>query len=63
MKVTVDSNTCRGCGFCIRMAGEVFVKKDGTVTAIEGDVPGHLEEHTEMALETCPEGSITINWG
>ncbi len=61
MKVEVDSNTCRGCGFCIRMAGEVFVKRDdGKVKAVEGDVPAHLEDHIEMALETCPEGSIAI---
>lgn len=61
MKVTIYSGTCRGCGFCIRMAQDVFERDaGGKVRAVEGDVPGHLEEHVEAAAEMCPEGSIEV---
>ncbi|MFO7612973.1 MAG: ferredoxin [Clostridia bacterium] len=61
MKATVDSQTCRGCGFCARMARGVFeINANGKAYASDLDIPEDLMEFAEMAAEECPESSIEI---
>jgi ferredoxin len=60
MKVSVDEETCIGCGVCVSVCPDVFELNDDSVAVvIEGadcDSAGCCEE----AAENCPVQAITI---
>ena len=62
MKVQVDPERCQGHTLCAMKAPDVFELSDmdGHSTAIEGEVPVHLEADVQEAIKSCPEQAISI---
>lgn len=59
MKFSVDQDLCISCGACISLCPEVFDwNDDGKAKAIDGDVPGDLEDSAVEAMESCPTEAI-----
>ncbi len=59
MKVTVDQETCIGCGFCPLICGEVFeMQDDGKSHVIADDISG-FEESVQQAIDGCPVSAIS----
>ena len=64
MKVTVDDGRCRGHGVCITVCPEVFtLNDDGYAQARAGAIPVQFEEAVRDGIESCPEQSITAQYG
>ena len=57
MKVTVNKETCIGCGNCEAVCPKIFVLKEGksTVKISETDDPC-----AKQAAESCPVNAITV---
>jgi ferredoxin len=62
MKVRVDPDRCQGHTLCAMAAPDVFELSeiDGHATAIDTEIPEHLEENVHEAVRSCPEQAITI---
>lgn len=62
MRVHVNPERCQGHGRCAVIAAEVFEIDDlgyASVLAAVQDVPG-LREQVLLAVDSCPEGAITM---
>ncbi len=58
-KVTVDENTCVGCGLCINACGDVFELTDSGIAKVKVHVcPDGCDLH-DIASQ-CPVNSISI---
>ena len=58
MKVTVDSDTCTGCGLCIDGCPDVFAL-EGEIARVKVDpVPASAEECVQQAIQDCPVNAI-----
>lgn len=61
MKAAVNTMTCRGCGFCARMARDVFaMNTEGKAEARDIEISEDAMEFVEMAAEECSENSIIL---
>lgn len=61
MKAFVDPDTCMGCGVCESVAPRVFALNDNSVATVLVDVVAPEDEDlVREAMDSCPEGSITI---
>jgi len=62
MNVSVDSQTCIGCGFCVRLCPEVFVMDfDNAVSRAKAkEIPAETRECAKEAEENCPVSPIEI---
>ena len=62
MKLYVDPDRCQGHTLCSMRAPELFTLDDvdGHSTAIDGEVPSHLEQQATDAVRSCPEQAITV---
>ncbi len=61
MKVTVDEETCIGCGLCAETCPDVFELKDDKAVAKMDEVPDNLAESCREAAEACPVEAIQID--
>ncbi|MFD0364722.1 ferredoxin [Nocardia sp. GCM10030253] len=62
MKVSIDTDRCRGFGVCVSLCPEVFVLTDyGYSEVAVEEVPPGLEEAVAEAAEACPERAIECN--
>jgi ferredoxin len=60
MRVSVDTDRCRGYGLCNTIAPEVFSLTDGGFSEVtDPEVPPELEEAVREAVHVCPERAIT----
>ena len=61
MKITVDNETCIGCGMCISVCPEVFeCADDGTKSVCKlDDIPEDLKEKVSEASDVCPVDAIS----
>jgi len=60
MKVTVDEETCIGCGLCSETCPEVFEMTDDKVTVKVDEVPKDAIKTCREAAENCPVEAIQI---
>ncbi|NUP34814.1 MAG: ferredoxin [Streptomycetaceae bacterium] len=63
MKVRVDAERCQGHTLCAMIAPDVFELSDidGHSSAVAEDVPAEHEEKVREAVNSCPEGAISIS--
>lgn len=61
MKVSVDKNTCIGCGLCVSLANEVFeLGEDGKSQVKENADFEKNKEEIENAKKSCPVQAIIV---
>jgi ferredoxin len=60
MKVTVDQESCIGCGLCAETCPEVFDMTDDKARVRSDDVPETLSESCREAGDACPVEAIRI---
>jgi ferredoxin len=60
MRVTVDEETCIGCGLCSETCPEVFEMSDDKVRVKVDEVPEDVVETCREATENCPVEAIQI---
>ncbi len=59
MKVSVDSDRCRGHGICLTLCPEVFdLTDDGYAEVRMAEVPAEFDEQVHAAIRACPEHAI-----
>ncbi|WP_040701791.1 ferredoxin [Nocardia vinacea] len=62
MKVSVDSDRCRGHGVCLSLCPEVFtLNDDGYAEVRTPDVPADFAGAVLVAVSACPEHAITAS--
>ena len=64
MRVSVDAHLCSGQGRCYVVSPELFTSDDEGYCAERGttrDVPAGVEDRARLAVESCPEGAITVS--
>ena len=60
MKVLVDKDTCTGCAVCEEICPEVFDVPELMALIKLDPVPEELHETCRDAVETCPNGALSI---
>ena len=60
MRVSVDQDTCIGCGLCPETCPEVFELRDDKATAKMEEVPEDQVECCKQAAEECPVEAIKV---
>lgn len=60
MRVTVDEETCIGCGLCAETCPDVFELKDDKAIAKMEEVPENLVDSCREAAEECPVEAIQV---
>jgi ferredoxin len=60
MKVTVDEETCIGCGLCAETCPEVFEMNDDKALVNVDEVPEDVMEICKEATENCPVEAIQM---
>ncbi len=60
MRVTVDEDTCIGCGLCVEECPEVFEMNDDQVRVKADEVPEDVMESCKEAAENCPVEAIQM---
>jgi ferredoxin len=60
MRVTVDEETCIGCGLCSETCPEVFEMADDKAIVKVDKVPENAVKTCREAAENCPVEAIQI---
>jgi ferredoxin len=60
MRVTVDEDTCIGCGLCAEECAEVFEMNDDKARVKVDEVPEDIVETCKEAAENCPVEAIQM---
>ena len=61
MKIRFDEERCTGHGRCYALAPELFDADDmGHCLVLAEDVPSGFEEKARIAVDTCPEGALSL---
>ena len=60
MRVTVDEETCIGCGLCAEECPEVFEMNDDKARVKVDEVPDDATKSCEEAAENCPVEAIQM---
>ena len=60
MQVTVDEETCIGCGLCAETCPDVFEMNDDKAKVKVDEVPEGVTESCKEAVENCPVEAIQI---
>jgi len=64
MRVSVDAHLCSGQGRCYVVSPHLFTSDEEGYCAERGttrDVPAGAEAAVHLAVESCPEGAITVD--
>jgi ferredoxin len=57
-KVTVDENTCVGCGLCVNACADVFELNDEGIAKVKANKCADCDLH-DIASQ-CPVNAITV---
>jgi len=60
MKVTIDKDTCTGCGLCVDTCPEVFEVEDSVAIVKIAEVPVNVAKTCQEAADNCPVECIKI---
>jgi ferredoxin len=60
MRVTVDEETCIGCGLCAEECPEVFEMNDDKARVKVDEVPEDVTKSCKEAAENCPVEAIQM---
>ena len=60
MRVTVDEETCIGCGLCAETCPEVFEMNDEKARVKVDEVPEDLVDTCREAADDCPVEAIQV---
>ena len=61
MKIHLDTERCTGHGRCYALAPELFdCDEMGHSVLRHAEVPDGLEDEARLAVQTCPEGCLTL---
>jgi ferredoxin len=64
MRVSVDAHLCSGQGRCYVLSPGLFTADDEGFCAERGterNVPPGLDAAAQLAVDSCPEGAITLS--
>ena len=64
MRITVDAELCSGQGRCYVVSPGLFSSDDEGFCAERGetrDVPSGHERSAQLAVDSCPEGAISVS--
>jgi ferredoxin len=61
MRVSVDEETCVGCGACAEICPEVFQVPDEKALVLLDEVPAGFQDRCREAAEACPVEAIEID--
>ncbi len=60
MALTIDKDTCIGCGVCSSMLEDVFVMDDNEGIAIIKDAKAGSDDQIQETIDACPVGAISL---
>jgi ferredoxin len=63
MRIAVSAELCSGQGRCYAVSPELFTPDDEGFVVQRGtefDVPAGLEKQARLAVDSCPEGAISL---
>ena len=61
VRIVLDASRCTGHGRCYSLAPELFDSDDeGHSVVLVPDVPDDLEQQARLAVDSCPEGCISL---
>ena len=60
MRVTIDKDTCIGCGLCAETCPEVFEMIDDKARVKVNEVPKDVTATCKEAVENCPVEAIQM---
>jgi ferredoxin len=64
MKVSIDKNTCIGCGACAAIEANVFEMDDESKASVKKGketVPADKVASVKEAADSCPVSAIKVN--
>ena len=61
MRIELDEERCTGHGRCYSLAPELFDADEmGHSIVLLAEVPPGLEARAKLAVQTCPEGCLSL---
>lgn len=60
MQISVDKNSCVGCGMCVNTCPEAFQLGDEGLAESRREIPAYALEDALQTAGDCPVGAIRI---
>ena len=61
MILSVEEDSCIGCGLCVNISPTVFEIERNKAFIAEHNIPADLEEKVHEAKDSCPVDAIIIS--